>query len=105
MSDELGTELRALVERLARMVRADVEVDATTIVLLRNDVEFARARGTSTLELRLAASPGALTLGPGHADGWWLIDPWPQDLTFRRGPDQLRDAFERAASATTDDSV
>jgi hypothetical protein len=94
----VSAELRALMEELARVVRADVRVvDGAAEMVAPDGRVFARATGDDTLALHTDANPGAIArrdLG----DGWWEVDPWPSDVTFRRGPELLRDAVRTAAA-------
>ncbi len=96
----LSDELLALVEELARVVHAEVRVgdDGETVELVARDGRvFARASGDDTLALHVGANPGAIArrdLG----DGWWDVEPWPSGVTFRRGPELMRDAVRKAAA-------
>ena len=95
----VSPELRAQVERVARMVRADVVESDGVLTVVGSAGVFARVRG-EVLELRSGAHPGTIAIEPvPDAPGWWRVDPFPTGVTFRRGPDLLRDAFERAARA------
>ena len=89
---ELGRFVRA---RRVFVGGCPVLLDATTAG------PFAAAWGTHVVMLRLGEHPGALAVEPPHIDGldndWVRVNPWPQDVTFRRGTDLLRDVVGRAA--------
>jgi len=98
VDEALSSELRAVVDELARVARAEVRTaDGAVELVTRDGRVFARASGDDTLALHVGGNPGAIArrdLG----DGWWEVDPWPSGITFRRGPDLLRDAVQKAAA-------
>ena len=79
------------------MCSSDLVESATGIDVQRDGRTFARVRD-GRLELHSGAHPGSIAIeAVADAPGWWRVETFPTGVTFRRGPDLLRDAFEQAA--------
>ncbi len=98
-------DLIAHLEEFARACRSSLVYVAGCPVLIDRGtgLPFAAAWGSGVLVLRLGLRhPGVLAReGPkvtGLDEHWWAIDPWPQDFTFQRGKDLLRNAVAAAAA-------
>jgi hypothetical protein len=49
------------------------------------------------LLVRIGTAAASLASTPAYGlDGWRVVDPWPDDVAFRRGTDELRDLLARA---------
>ncbi|MGQ0825401.1 MAG: hypothetical protein ACT4OX_10315 [Actinomycetota bacterium] len=90
-----------LVERLAVLARPDrprrVFVDGCPVVHHPSGPPYAAARGTSSLLVRTRAAPALLTPRPCPFSAEWVaVHPWPPDIAFARGTDQLRRLLHEA---------
>jgi hypothetical protein len=104
-SDEPATSrcsarLTARFGELARRVKAQlVVVDGHPVMTDVGGHPFAFAWGDHGLALRAAGPVGAILYGSGAHDlptPWVAVDPWPQDVTFRRGVELLVEALHAA---------
>jgi hypothetical protein len=82
---------------LTRPLRPHVAiVDGAVVVHTRGGTPFAASAGAVIL-VRAVGAPGSLATTPVDGlEGWRTVEPWPDDVGFRRGTDELRDLLARA---------
>jgi hypothetical protein len=97
VNDRVADPVAERLLSLTRPLRPRVAtVDGAVVVHTRAGTPFAAAVGGDIL-VRTDTAPDALATMPADGlEGWRVVEPWPGDLGFRRGADELRDLLARA---------